>query len=43
MAERIRDAEDRLLESMFASEAIETLDHIPDGWETDSLGEADLA
>ena len=28
---------------LLASEAIETLDHIPDGWETDSLGEADLA
>ena len=28
---------------VLASEAIESLDRIPDTWETDSLGEADLA
>jgi hypothetical protein len=28
---------------LLASEAIAGMDHIPDGWETDSLSEANLA
>jgi len=39
MLEQLQDQTDV---DLLATEAIEGLDRIPDSWETDSLGEADL-
>jgi hypothetical protein len=39
----LAELESRSDADLLAGEAIDGIDRIPDGWETDSLGESDLA